>query len=55
VTTFNTTKILQRKDSIDTKIKAIERKEKHNMSMREKVITKIVKKWLYKYHFSKIK
>jgi len=25
------------------------------MSMRKKIVTKIVKKWLYKHHFSKVK
>lgn len=36
---------------VDTKTKAIERKQEHNKCMREKVIPKVVRKWLYKYHF----
>jgi len=26
---------------------------KTHMSMRERAVSKVVKKWLYKYHFSK--
>ena len=41
---------LQRKVSIDTKIKIIERE--NNMNIKEKVVTKNVIKLLYKYHLS---
>jgi len=51
VATFMISINLKRKVDIDTKIKAI-KKKKHNVSMREKVVTKFVIKWLYKYHFS---
>jgi len=43
MTTFDTTTNLQRKSGIDTKIKAIERKLQHNVSIREKVVIKVVK------------
>jgi len=34
--------------SVDTKIKSIERNQKHNMSMKKKIVTKC----MFKYHFS---
>jgi len=43
LTTFETTIIFQRKRGIDTKTKLIERKRKNNISIKEKIITKIVK------------
>jgi len=40
--------------------KTIKREEergriKKHVSMRDMVVSKVVKKWMYKYHFSKIK
>ena len=44
---------IQRNMSVGTKIKAIERESKNKMwVMRDKVVTKVIKKWLFKYHFT---
>jgi len=51
-----TLKKLHKKRGIGTKTKTIERKTKKNdVRMKEKFVTKVVKNWLYKYHFSYIK
>jgi len=50
MTTFATTKILQRKRVIDTKIKAIKRESKNIMWVwKKKLSQKLSKRWLFKY------